>query len=110
MAANKSLARFVMLRLNKSSWRGDRLTFALNANDDHVFLLIQIYLRGKLIELKYKKSKRVRGIEPLSLAWKARVLPLNYTRMSDGEFKSNIERDRRKHPCPISAKVTSKIT
>jgi hypothetical protein len=26
-------------------------------------------------------SKRVRGIEPLSLAWKARVLPLNYTRI-----------------------------
>lgn len=24
--------------------------------------------------------KRVRGIEPLSLAWKAKVLPLNYTR------------------------------
>jgi hypothetical protein len=25
-------------------------------------------------------NKRVRGIEPLSLAWKAKVLPLNYTR------------------------------
>ncbi len=28
-----------------------------------------------------QQLKRVRGIEPLSLAWKARVLPLNYTRI-----------------------------
>ena len=26
-------------------------------------------------------TKRVTGIEPASLAWKARVLPLNYTRI-----------------------------
>jgi hypothetical protein len=30
--------------------------------------------------LKYSFFKRVGGIEPPSLAWKAKVLPLNYTR------------------------------
>ena len=29
-------------------------------------------------------SKRVMGIEPTYLAWKASVLPLNYTRMKSG--------------------------
>ena len=35
------------------------------------------------IRLSYKhiKLERVMGIEPTRLAWKARVLPLNYTRM-----------------------------
>ena len=28
--------------------------------------------------------ERVMGIEPTLLAWKAKVLPLNYTRMCDG--------------------------
>jgi hypothetical protein len=32
--------------------------------------------------------KRVRGIEPLSLAWKAKVLPLNYTRIENFPGKS----------------------
>ncbi len=32
------------------------------------------------LKLVIQKIKRVRGIEPLSLAWKAKVLPLNYTR------------------------------
>jgi hypothetical protein len=30
--------------------------------------------------LSYKKIQRVEGIEPSALAWKAKVLPLNYTR------------------------------
>lgn len=30
--------------------------------------------------------KRVGGIEPPSLAWKAKVLPLNYTRIFTGIF------------------------
>ena len=35
------------------------------------------------IRLSYKhiKLEQVMGIEPTRLAWKARVLPLNYTRM-----------------------------
>ena len=31
-----------------------------------------------------QKGKRVMGIEPTCLAWKASVLPLNYTRMYRG--------------------------
>ena len=30
--------------------------------------------------------ERVAGIEPASLAWKAKVLPLNYTRNTTGSF------------------------
>ena len=33
------------------------------------------------IQLSYEHTKRVMGIEPTYLAWKASVLPLNYTRM-----------------------------
>ena len=29
------------------------------------------------------KRKRVMGIEPTLLAWKAKVLPLNYTRINE---------------------------
>jgi hypothetical protein len=36
------------------------------------------------------KKKRVRGIEPLSLAWKAKVLPLNYTRRSNAVFGTSL--------------------
>ena len=32
------------------------------------------------IQLSYGHMKRVMGIEPTYLAWKASVLPLNYTR------------------------------
>ena len=32
------------------------------------------------IQLSYEHTKRVMGIEPTYLAWKASVLPLNYTR------------------------------
>jgi hypothetical protein len=36
---------------------------------------------GDILSVKTRSNnKRVRGIEPLSLAWKAKVLPLNYTR------------------------------
>ena len=34
------------------------------------------------IQLSYRLKKRVMGIEPTYLAWKASVLPLNYTRIS----------------------------
>jgi hypothetical protein len=43
----------------------------------------QITIQCRLVakeSTRQQKSKRVRGIEPLSLAWKAKVLPLNYTR------------------------------
>ena len=33
------------------------------------------------IQLSYEHTKRVMGIEPTYLAWKASVLPLNYTRI-----------------------------
>ena len=38
--------------------------------------------KGVLYQLSYKSGKmeRVAGIEPASSAWKAEVLPLNYTR------------------------------
>ena len=36
------------------------------------------------IQLSYEHTKRVMGIEPTYLAWKASVLPLNYTRISIG--------------------------
>ena len=35
------------------------------------------------IQLSYEHTKRVMGIEPTYLAWKASVLPLNYTRKDD---------------------------
>ena len=45
------------------------------------------------IQLSYwdKKMKRVKGIEPSTSAWKAEVLPLNYTRkcISDFATKNN---------------------
>ena len=34
--------------------------------------------------------KRVMGIEPTYLAWKASVLPLNYTRLKSGWQDSNL--------------------
>ena len=50
------------------------------------------------IQLSYKhikavhfcNAKRVMGIEPTYLAWKASVLPLNYTRNDKNYFKSQI--------------------
>ncbi len=36
------------------------------------------------IQLSYEHTERVMGIEPTYLAWKASVLPLNYTRMDIG--------------------------
>ena len=33
-------------------------------------------------QLSYRPLERVKGIEPSSSAWKAEVLPLNYTRLS----------------------------
>jgi hypothetical protein len=41
---------------------------------------------GPDVELRFKKQhslERVVGIEPTSSAWKAEVLPLNYTRTAD---------------------------
>ena len=37
------------------------------------------------IQLSYEHTKRVMGIEPTYLAWKASVLPLNYTRKYRGD-------------------------
>ena len=35
---------------------------------------------NKQTTFRFLKVERVAGIEPASLAWKAKVLPLNYTR------------------------------
>jgi hypothetical protein len=43
------------------------------------------------LESKDLRRKRVRGIEPLSLAWKAKVLPLNYTRRWIGYFRLKLD-------------------
>ena len=37
------------------------------------------------IQLSYRLTERVMGIEPTYPAWKAGVLPLNYTRISRGD-------------------------
>lgn len=39
------------------------------------------YKKRKTLDNKGSEVKRVMGIEPTPLAWEARVLPLNYTRM-----------------------------
>ena len=39
------------------------------------------------IQLSYEHTKRVMGIEPTYLAWKASVLPLNYTRIYVKPFR-----------------------
>ena len=39
------------------------------------------------IQLSYEHTKRVMGIEPTYLAWKASVLPLNYTRKRQEKLK-----------------------
>ena len=41
------------------------------------------YVGRRLRELGYVALERVMGIEPTSSAWKAEVLPLNYTRLTD---------------------------
>ena len=43
-------------------------------------LRTRIMMKQYKIVLLLKKQKRVMGIEPTYLAWKASVLPLNYTR------------------------------
>ena len=40
-----------------------------------------LYVTSKHANCIYLYVKRVMGIEPTYLAWKANVLPLNYTRM-----------------------------
>ena len=41
-------------------------------------------------QLSYKSMERVMGIEPTTSAWKAEVLPLNYTRI-DIHFPNSVE-------------------
>ena len=36
---------------------------------------------GTMVCIKGEKMERVMGIEPTLLAWEAKVLPLNYTRL-----------------------------
>ena len=43
-----------------------------------------IQLSYEHMSIAFRKEKRVMGIEPTYLAWKASVLPLNYTRMKSG--------------------------
>ena len=44
-----------------------------------------IQLSYKHISIRYLMQERVMGIEPTYPAWKAGVLPLNYTRMNRGD-------------------------
>ena len=37
--------------------------------------------KGQSLHLTYGQLERETGIEPVSLAWKAKVLPLNYSRI-----------------------------
>ena len=60
------------------------------------------------IQLSYEHTKRVMGIEPTYLAWKASVLPLNYTRIRVGVtgFEpatswSQIKRSSQAEPHPV---------
>ena len=41
-----------------------------------------LYQLSYMSELSQKQLERVAGIEPASSAWKAEVLPLNYTRIA----------------------------
>ena len=41
------------------------------------------------IQLSYARTKRVKGIGPSYLAWKASVLPLNYTRIRENAQNRN---------------------
>ena len=43
-------------------------------------LLAQIFRAGHICRLGRKRMERVMGIEPTCSAWKADILPLNYTR------------------------------
>ena len=47
---------------------------------------IQLSYRHIAAVSLYKETKRVMGIEPTYLAWKASVLPLNYTRMKMKDY------------------------
>ena len=52
---------------------------------------VQLVQKHLLWHLIYEYiSKRVAGIEPASLAWKAKVLPLNYTRSKGAPDQDNI--------------------
>ena len=44
---------------------------------------------NKQTTFRFLKVERVAGIEPASLAWKAKVLPLNYTRALTIEISNN---------------------
>ena len=46
-------------------------------------LLYPTELQAHILPLKGKKVERVMGIEPTYPAWKAGVLPMNYTRTCD---------------------------
>ncbi len=39
-------------------------------------------------QLSYRPLERVMGIEPTTSAWKAEVLPLNYTRINGGSGRN----------------------
>ncbi len=69
------------------------------------------------IQLSYEHTERVMGIEPTYLAWKASVLPLNYTRMQIGVtgFEpatswSQTRRSSQAEPHPGSYFLASSVT
>ncbi len=45
-----------------------------------------IVIKNYIYEVQYITLMRVRGIEPLSNAWEAFILPLNYTRLALHSF------------------------
>lgn len=52
-----------------------------------------------------KRLERVRGVEPPSRAWEARVLPLNYTRERGRSYRSFHQRLKRRgslKPAPLA--------
>ena len=61
----------------------------------HIFNLLQ---RNKPY---CEKKERVMGIEPTYLAWKASVLPLNYTRIIRAWRREDISRGDRTRTCDL---------
>ena len=66
-------------------WRANQLRYTHHKMCSKGFEPPTHGLEGRCsIQLSYEHTERVMGIEPTYLAWKASVLPLNYTRMQIG--------------------------
>ena len=65
----------------KQAWR---FLISLAADVSSLRILKWVRKPNFLISNALKKLERVKGIEPSSQAWEARILPLNHTRPRDG--------------------------